>query len=253
MSEDTVGELTAEHLDSEERRKGLNLRGHAGFLYNNLIRRLSTSPWDDLGAHFLPSLLLAAVGILIYLLGGEGPQPGSTPSWPLIPLGIGLVWLIVQTCRAHGFPTEGAIGPATVMGLGALANAWVLPIVYPEDRLIWIGLVLMGLAEPGLFVLLARRGGEALSWQQMREALLTDRSLRRVWHTLTLGLVLIAIPGILAPLHPELPATLRFGAAITGLGLAWMAQSFYAITRPSRGNVAQPDTDGSRDSGSALP
>lgn len=243
MNAETVDELTAEHLESEERRKGLKLRGHAGFLFNNLFRRLSTSPWDDLGAHFLPSLVLAAVGIAIYLSGGEGPSPGSTPSWPLIPLGIGLVWLIVQTCRARGFPTKGAIGPATVMGLGALANAWVLPITYPEDRLIQVGLVLMGLAEPGLFLLLERRGGKALSWQQMREALLTDRALRRVWHMLALGLVLIAIPGIVAPLHPELPATLRYGAAITGFGLAWMAQSFYVITRPSRGKVAQPDPE----------
>jgi hypothetical protein len=236
-----VEELAAQHLDSIERRQRLTPMAHAEFLLNNLIRRANTPPRSDLGAHFLPALAVTAVGMGIYLSGGQGPHPNSTPGWPLFPLGIGLLWLIVQTCRARGFPTRGAIGPSLVMGTGALADAIVMDPVVPEDHLIRVGLVLMGFTQPLLFILLSRRSRSSLGWPEMRRLLLAESSLAYTWYLLSAGIALVAAGELLALARYELPNSLQVGALISGVGLAWMAQSFVVATRPGRRVDITPD------------
>lgn len=231
MDMDTIDDLAADHIEAQDLRQRLTLRSHAEFLLNNLIRRLEASPQSDLGAHFLPSLALAGAGMAIYLGGGAGPEPGSEPGWPLIPLSVGVLWLFLSACRARGFPTTGAIAPSLVMSFGALCDAWVMTIVLPEDLAIRAGLVLMGISQPALFITLARLLPGRLSWAQMRQALLNSRPLRVIWLVLAAGVACIAAGDLLAVGRHELPNTMQAGAVITGLGLGWMAHAFVAATR----------------------
>jgi hypothetical protein len=227
MDSRAVAELASNHIETKDRRNGLTARGHAEFLLNNLVLRFRTPPSSDLGAHFFPALGLTILGIVIYLLGGRGPDPGTSPRWPLVPLALGLIWLIVQTSRVHGFPTRGAVGPAVLTGCAALADAFVMPVVVPEDYGIRVGLVILALAGPTVFLRFRAKSRYILSWPEVRNILATDNALRLAWNLLSVGLVLIALADGFALSRYHLPDSLRIGSLVSGVGLAWLAQSFH--------------------------
>lgn len=232
MDRRAVAQLAADHLESNERRRGLAPRDHAEFFLNNLARRVNTSPARDLGAHFLPGLIVTGLGIAIYSLGGAiAPTTRGSPSWPVAVVAIGLVWLVVVTSRTHGFPTRGALVPASVLSLGSVLDAMVMPIVVPEDHVLRIGLLVLGLTCPMIFLRLRSRGRHSLSWVEVRVAILDDRALRVAWRGVALGLALIAFGEVLALSRYELSNPLQVGAVISGVGLAWMARSFHAAAR----------------------
>jgi hypothetical protein len=232
MEPRAVAELAAEHLESNERRHGLAPRDHAEFLLNNLARRINTPPARDLGAHFLPALIVTGLGIAIYSAGGTfSTAPTGAPSWPVAVVAVGLVWLVVVTSRTQGFPTRGALVPASVLSLGAVLDALVMPVVVPEDHSLRIGLVIMGLTCPVIFLRLRSRGRHSLSWVEVRVAILEDRALRAAWRGVAFGLMLIAFAEVLALSRHELSNALQVGAVISGVGLAWMARSFHAAAR----------------------
>lgn len=234
MAPQAVDELAGNHVESDERRNGLTPRHHAEFLANNVVRRLVTPASSDMGAHFLPALVVTGVGIAIYLLGGEGASPDSAPTWPMIPLAVGVIWLIIQTSRANGFPVRTGTIPALVAGFGALADAAVMPIYFPEEQFIRAGLVILGLTGPSVFLLLAKMSPQVVSWETVRAVLARSRRLRLTWYLLSAGLALIAFGEVLAWSRFELPNSLQIGAVVTGIGLAWMAQSFYVAGRVPR-------------------
>lgn len=232
MDPRAVAELAADHLESSERRDGLAPRAHAEFFLNNLARRINTSPARDLGAHFLPALIVTGLGIAIYSAGGAfSTTTGGSPSWPVAVVAVGLVWLVVVTSRTQGFPTQGALAPASVLSLGAILDAMVMPVVVPEDHGLRIGLVVLGLTCPMIFLRLRSRGRHSLAWAEVRVAILEDRALRAAWRGVALGLAIIACAEVLALSRHELSNALQVGAVISGVGLAWMARSFHAAAR----------------------
>jgi len=231
MNSGTVDELASEHLESYERRTRLSVRAHAEFLVNSVARRLTTPPSADLGAHFLPALIVAGLGIAIYVAGGTGATADASPTWPVIPVTLGIIWLAVETGRAHGFPTRRGVAPAFIAAFGAISDALVMPVVLPEDNCIRLGMVIIAVACPAVFVRLARRTPEGLPWKQVRQMLGTDRALRVAWHFLTLSLALMAIGEMFTLARLWLPGSFRIGAVISGLGFAWMARSFHASAR----------------------
>jgi hypothetical protein len=234
MDPGAVSELASDHIESHERRSGLPVRSHAEFLVNNLVRRFGTSPAADLGAHFLPALLLTGIGMAIYLGGGQGAKPGAPPTWTMVPLVLGLASLAVQTARASGFPTRSAIAPALLFAFGAVADAMVMPTVLPEDDAIRLGLVIFAVTCPLVFVRLGAKTRRRLSWTQIRGHLATDSVLRVIWRFLSLSLVLLAVGEMVAIMRFELPGSFRVGAVIAGVGLAWMARSFHLAARTAR-------------------
>lgn len=231
MDPRAVAELAGDHVESFERRQGLRPRQHAEFLLNSVVRRINTSPAQDLGAHFLPALLLTGTGIAIYLAGGSSSAPSGSPSWPVAIIAVGVVWLAVAASRARGFPTRRALAPASLLSLGVLLDALVMPVVLPEDHCIRFGMVVMGLTCPTIFLRLRRQGPHDLSWVEVRLAILGDRLLRVLWRALAVGLAVIAVGEVLALSRHELPNALQIGAVISGAGLAWMARSFHAAAR----------------------
>ncbi|MGQ0680530.1 MAG: hypothetical protein ACT4OM_12905 [Actinomycetota bacterium] len=231
MAEDSIEELAADHVETARKRRGLNWRGHLGFIFNNPARRLTTSPRTDMGAHFLPSLFVSVAGVLIYLIGGKGPTPDQGPSWPMLPLAAGVVWLSLVSYRVRGFPTKGAIWPMLLTSFGAIADAVVLPVTVPEDNLIRVGLAVLGVAGPAVFVMFSRKNPDGLEWKEVVEFLAGNPRAMALWHLLSVGLGLIATGELLALVRPELPTTLRIGAVVSGVGLFWMAESFHRATR----------------------
>lgn len=231
MDPRTVTELAGDHVESNERRHGLRKSEHAEFLLNNVVRRINTSPAMDLGAHFLPALVVTGLGIAIYLVGGSSAAPSGSPSWPVGVVAAGVVWLVVAASRVQGFPTQRALAPASLLSLGVLLDALVMPVVLPEDHCIRLGMVVMGLTCPTIFLLLRRHGPHDLSWVEVRLAILADRPLRLAWRALAVGLAVIAVGEVLALSRYELPNGLQVGAVISGGGLAWMARSFHAAAR----------------------
>lgn len=231
MDPSAVAELTADHLESYERRSGLPARTHAEFLVNSLVHRFATPPSADFGAHFLPALVLTGIGMAIYMGGGTGASPTAPPTWAMVPLVAGLAGLAVQTARASGFPTRGAIAPSVVFAFGAIADAVVMPTVLPEDNSIRLGLVIFAVTCPLVFLRLAARQQGRVSWAEIRAQLDTDPALRVIWRFLSLSLVLMAAGEMVAIMRFELPGSFRVGAVIAGVGLAWMARSFHLAVR----------------------
>jgi len=231
MDQVSVNELAGDHVESDERREGLSLWGHASFLANNVLRRLETPASADMGGHFMPALLVICAGIAVYLLGGKGASPESRPSWPMIPLALGVLGLIVQTSRTHGFPVRSGVFPALVAGFGAIADAVVMPISLPEEHLIRVGLVVLGSTGPAVFIMLARCMPRVPSWGAARCALADDRWLRLTWQLVPLGLALIAVGEVMTSPRYQQPNSVQVGALLMGLGLAWMARIFYVAGR----------------------
>ncbi len=227
----SVEQLANEHLESDERRVGLSAIDHAEFFANNIVRRFTTPPSTDLGAHFLPALLVTGLGIAIYVAGGVGATAEASPTWPVVPVIIGIIWLVIQTARAHGFPTRRAVAPALVAAFGSFADALVMPVVLPEDNSIRLGMVVLAFAAPVVFIRLATRSREDLSWKQVRELLAIDRTLRVGWRLLSLSLALIAVGEMFTLVRLWLPGSFRIGAVIAGFGFGWMARSFHLAAR----------------------
>ena len=232
MDRATVSLLASEHIDTISRHQVLTTLEHLEFLYNNVARRFDTPPKSDLGAHFVPSLLMTCLGVGIYLAGGKAAIPNTAPAWPVIPLVAGLFWLFIQSVRAGGFPTRGAIFPSLVTAFGTGVDALLLPIVNIEDHFVRAGLYVFTAAGPAMFIMLRFVGPEdGLSWLEMRDALAGSRRLRSAWNLLFVSITLLAVGELLAAPRSELPDTLQAGAAIAGVGLAWMAQSFRRAVR----------------------
>lgn len=231
MDPRAVAELAGDHVESDVRRHGLRTKEHAEFLLNSVVRRINTSPAMDFGAHFLPALLLTGLGIAVYLAGGSSAAPSGSPSWPVGVVAVGVVWLVVAASRVRGFPTHRALAPISVLSMGVLLDALVMPIVLPEDQCIRFGMLVMGVTCPVVFLRLRSHGPHDLSWVQVRLAILADRLLRLAWRTLAVGLAVIAVGEVAALSRHELPNGLQIGAVISGAGLAWMARSFHAAAR----------------------
>ena len=205
---------------------------HAEFLVNNVRRRFTTPPSADLGAHFLPALLVVGLGIVIYVVGGTGATPDASPTWPVIPVTLGIVWLLVETARANGFPTRRAVAPSLVAAFGSLADALVMPVVLPEDNFIRLGMVIFAVACPLVFIRLGTRSRNGLSWEEVRSLLTSDRVLRLGWRLLSLSLAFMALGEMFTLARLWLPGSFRIGAIVSGLGFAWMARSFQVAARP---------------------
>ena len=231
MNARSVEELATDHLESHERRARLGVLGHAEFLVNNVWRRFATPPSADLGAHFLPALLVTGLGIAIYVAGGTGATPEASPTWPVIPVVVGIIWLVVETARASGFPTRRAVAPALMASFGALADALVMPVALPEDNSIRLGMAVFVVGCPLVFIRLATRSREGLPWDEVRDLLAVDRVLRVGWHILSLSLALIAVGEMFTLARLWLPGSFRIGAIVAGLGFAWMARSFHVAAR----------------------